>query len=159
MACILRVTGERFSPEECLAQVQLKAYLVWRKGEPRSRLRAGSRRPEHSGFAVTVSDADGDCVPVQIKEAQAFCEAHSADLHRIATFPGVEEAMLDFAWWFPVGEDRPAGQFNYFTPQLVALCGQLGLGIMVTVYASEHEDDNSRTSQPTWPSSAPRPKD
>jgi len=149
MACILRVTGEHFSPEECLAQVQLKAYLVWHKGEPRSRLRADSPRPEHSGFAVSISDADGDCVPLQIQEAQAFCEANSADLHRIATFPGVEEAMLDFAWWFPVGEDRPAGQFNYFTPQLVALCGQLGLGIMLTVYGKTFEDGNHTTCQST----------
>jgi hypothetical protein len=82
-------------------------------------------------FNLTISDADGDHVPVQIEESMQFLSQNRDALKRISDLPGVEIFCVDFSWDFP---STSIGQFNWFPASLAELCGSLGIDIKVSVY-------------------------
>ena len=82
-------------------------------------------------------------MPAQIDDAVAYLSANATHLEPILAHQSVESRYIDFAWWFPVGVDGPAGQCCRFPVELLALCSRLGLGLEVSVYATadeEHEE-------------------
>ena len=128
--CVLRACGEHFDVDAYLAHSGFQPCSVSRRGQPR---RVESTRIEkHSGFNLVVSDADGDKVPLQIREARAFLEAHHPELQRLREWPGVDSLVLDFGWCFPVHGN---GQWNRFPAHLLRKSGELGIDIEVSVYA------------------------
>jgi hypothetical protein len=133
--CVLRAYGANFDVEGYLASSPFLPGAIFHRGQPRT---PGSTRVSNaSGFNMVVSDARGDCVPVQIRDAASFIATHRTELARLVAWPGVEGVTLDFGWGFPV--ERVVGQYNYFPPGLLACCGSLGVGIEVSVYAVSAE--------------------
>ncbi|MBT5032854.1 MAG: hypothetical protein HOM55_11235 [Proteobacteria bacterium] len=134
--CIFRVTGTELNVDECLALGPFEANRIDRKGEPRHPKMPDGRINEHDGFTVLVNDDAVDEVSHQIREAQHFLEQNKAALHKLTSRMDVDETCLDFGWDFPVANDTFA-QFNYFPPSLLRLCGDLNIGIEISVYATE----------------------
>jgi hypothetical protein len=89
---------------------------------------------ERGGFYISVSETDGDRVPLQIKDAIAYLTKNASHLEPILSHDSVEDRYLDFAWWFPTGEESSGAQFNHFPQELLALCSSLRLGLEVSVY-------------------------
>jgi hypothetical protein len=136
MSCILRVIGEHLALDECLAQLKRVPYRQWRKGEPRFPV-PNSRINVNSGFTLVLSESDGDFVPMQIEDAEIYLRAYKDTLKPLIARPDVDEAYIDFAWWFPVGKRGAHLQYNFFPPTLLSVCGELGLSIVVSVYADK----------------------
>ena len=139
--CVLRVTGNELDLDECLGSGEFEPDNVYRKGEPRVKQRPGGPVNDHNGFTIMVSDSGGDRVSLQIGDARRFLEGNKSKLRDLTAREDVEAVYLDFGWDFPVGENVAFAQFNHFPPELLRLCGELNIGIEVSVYASEDTDD------------------
>jgi hypothetical protein len=130
--CVLRVYGAEFDVDGYLATSRFTPCAVYHRGQPRTSV--SKRISESSGFNLDVSDVGGDEVPVQVREAASFVTGHREELARLREWHGVEQLTLDFGWDFPY--ERTLGQWNYFPPEFLRDCGELGIGIVVSVYAS-----------------------
>jgi hypothetical protein len=102
----------------------------------RARERGESVDQPRSTFNHTVSDADGDHVPVQVEETMTFLSRHLDSLVALRKCPGVECATLDFGWSMPSSK---SGQWNTFPASLLALCGEADIDLVVSVYLTESE--------------------
>ena len=139
MSCILRVNGSELNLDDCLAGIDLTPEAKYIKGESRVSLVKSGQLNESSGFTLLASDNDE--VSVQIGEALMFLRKNHPSLKTLSDRPDVESSTLDFAWYFPVGENGAAAQFRKFPPELLRLCGDLNIGIEVSVYATEEDND------------------
>ena len=149
MSCILRVSGSELVPSVLLRGSPLAIDRQWNKGEPRRhRGPAAVKLQEYGGFTILLSEADGDRIPAQIDDALAYLSANAAHLEPLLHHESVESRYIDFAWWFPVDADGPAGQFSRFPVELLALCSRLGLDLEVSVYASTDEKQEESAGVP-----------
>ncbi len=139
MSCILRVHGSELNLDECLANIPLPPDSKYRKGESRRGLKKGGQLNDSSGFTLLASDHDD--VTVQIDEALVFLRKNYPSLKALSDRSDIETNTLDFAWHFPVGENGAIAQFRNFPPDLLRLCGDLNIGIEVSVYATEEEEE------------------
>lgn len=127
MGCVLRVSGRELDPDAFLAGARWKACAVFRRGDKR-----GARRVEVPGFNVRVSDADRSDLKKQIRDAQAFLEAHAPDLVRLRERPGLH-AELDFAVSSRLS-DEIAIQCDVFPAELIRSLAEYGLGLELSTY-------------------------
>ena len=127
--CVIRVSG----PYGRISSSLREAFLEFREavGSRRARERGDKDERDESTFLCTVSDADGDRVPVQIEDAVAFLTRHRSELPQLLARDGVDRACLDFAWDLPL---ESPGQSNRFPRELLDLCAELGLDLAVSVY-------------------------
>lgn len=134
MATVLRVSG----PYEPLRQTMLAAPFdfVEAIASRRRRERGEASTDGWSTFNFTISDADGDQVPVQIEESEHFLSRNIDSIQRLRESDAVEGLTLDFSWDFPV---TSIGQFNTFPSSLLRECGRLGIDIEISVYATAED--------------------
>ena len=132
MSCVLRVLGDYFDPEACLSDLSLVPFEIFHKGDPKyPASQPNGPRLESSGFLLEVSPNDGDHVPLQVEAAIRFLQSHRADIAAVVRCAEVESAYLDFMWCFP---DSSCGQYNAFPAELLGLCSEVGLSIVISVY-------------------------
>jgi hypothetical protein len=89
-------------------------------------------RASPEGFAVLVSDAEGDSFARRVEDALAFLETHAPTLVEISAASGFEAAELDFGVWSRSPE-QPM-QSHAFPARLVALAARCRLGLRVSAY-------------------------
>jgi hypothetical protein len=128
MSCVLRASGTEFDPEAFLADSELTADPIYRRGEPRP----GEGTWQSSGFHVGVSDAELSDLAGQIRDAVRFLSRHEEELQRLGRFEGVESVCLDFAI---EGRDV-AVQSDVFDAELLWRAGALDIDLVVSRYAS-----------------------
>jgi len=133
--CVLRVEGKQFDPRMFLERSRLPAYESWLEGGPRL---IGAKRwgatHDSSGFKVDVSRKEWTDLPGQIEDALRFLEHFRDELRAIVATPGVECVWLDFPFAVRATEHAPFLQSVFLPPNLLALAGELGVGIEVSVY-------------------------
>ncbi len=139
--CVLRVYGEHFDPQKFLEHSSLPAYESWCKGEPR-RLGAKfyGRTHDEGGFKVNVSGKEWTDLQGQIADALEFLETFRRDLSALAASSDVEQVYLDFPFASPASAEPPIYQSVFLPPKLLALAGELGVGIEVSVYPQISKD-------------------
>ena len=105
--CVLRLSG----PSAALVSALKDAFVPFEEAGASRRARRLGRAAEtdESTFNFTVSHADGDQVPVQLREAETFLTAHFAELAKLRSRNGVTNVPLDFAWSVP---SDALGQLN-----------------------------------------------
>jgi hypothetical protein len=131
MSTVLRASGEEFGVDAFLAVSNLHPTKVFRRGEPRApKSNPNGRTHETSGLNVVRSNADFHELPRQISETVAFLELHASEIRQLVAWPGVEGASLDFG----IERRDVFVQCDYFSPDLVRIAGELGLGIELTQY-------------------------
>jgi hypothetical protein len=79
---------------------------------------------------VVVSDADFHEFPKQVVATTAFLLAESDEIHRLRTFPGLEDLILDFG----IERRDVAVQSDHLPADLIRAAGALGLGIDLSQY-------------------------
>jgi hypothetical protein len=126
--CVLRADGDSFEPREFLLLSTLDPCNVFRKGERKSETTTW----HSSGLTVPVSECEFDDFEGQIRDAISFLTVHKDELWRLRSFPGVDEVELDF----PVHRRDVFVQSQSFPSELVALAGELGLGLELSIYVS-----------------------
>jgi hypothetical protein len=94
---------------------------------------------EISGFNVLVSDHDGEHLRGQVDDASAFLERHREALAWLACEPGAS-LQLDFGTDF---HGDVGSRTHELPPALLRACGQLGISIRVSVYATDGERGRS----------------
>lgn len=132
MSCVLRISGTALDIDALLSSVTLAPNRVWRKGELRSK--AVARTHVDSGASFVASDAEFDAFDQQIADAIAFLSSNSAAVAALASFPGVEQATLDFGVALFEGN---FATFSCLPPSLVQLAAQAKLGIEISTYACD----------------------
>ena len=92
-------------------------------------------------FNLTISDAAGDSVPLQLDESLAFFRANIAAISRLGNVAADCKLTLDLSWNFPRGT---IGQYNTLTAELMGVMSSLGIDLMFSVYdiASRPESPN-----------------
>jgi hypothetical protein len=136
-ACVLRVSG----PYDHLRNTIRNSPFEFHESiaSRRKRERGEASADNRCTFNYTVSDADGDHVPVQVSEAETFLSLHFDRLRILRSADGVDDVCLDFGWNFP---DKTSGQFNEFPHSLLQKCAELRIDIQVSVYrVSDIHDD------------------
>lgn len=128
MSCVLRIGGRDVDADALLASVNLPAYRVDRKGEPRLLRNRGPF--EESTIHVEVSGAAFADLAAQVADAVGFLRENADAVRTAVRFPGVGHATLDFA----VEAKDVAIDSTYLPPDLLRLAGDLGVGIELSVY-------------------------
>ncbi len=134
MPTVLRISG----PYDQLRHSMLAVPFEFTESIASQRKREHGQAPldGRCTFDLTVSDVDGDRVPLQIEESESFFSRHMEALQRVQGLEGVEDWCLDFSWSFP---RTSSGQFNHFPSSLLQNCAMLGIDIQVSVYATDEK--------------------
>ncbi|QDV16453.1 hypothetical protein Pan153_10820 [Gimesia panareensis] len=132
--CVLRLSG----PHQKLSASVSNSFIEFREAiaSQKDRESGKTTEGESSTYLYSVSNADNDHVPTQISDAVNFLTQRQTELKELLSRDGVEQAILDFAWDFPLDA---LGQFNRFPLSLIDLCAKLGIEIEVSVYGTSTE--------------------
>ena len=135
---ILHVSGDNLLPEAELEKVTFEPYKVYCKGDLMPRGKPNSIYPD-SGFSVDLGPDKGDDLAEQIHVAGAFIDQHYSELKQIC---GADDMRFDFGYSPRRGHDglRMLVQCDYFSPRFLLKCGELGIGIEVSLYSGIEEE-------------------
>lgn len=137
MSCILRASGNDFDIDGFIARASLEIDSLWRKGEKRFSKSATSEINQSSGVRIVASAADFSQLAKQIEDATSFLRQNLEQIKLLASFPGVKFAVLDFGT-----EIYPPGWASFtFPAALIALAGEAGVSLCLSVYPTEKEED------------------
>lgn len=136
MACILRASGDNFDVDAFVAKASIQIDSLWRKGEKRFPANKHSNLNQSSGVRLVASEADFSQLTSQIEDAIFFLHQNLAQIKFLASFPGVEGAVLDFGV-----EIYPPGWSSFtLPPELLALAGEARVSVCLSVYPTDHEE-------------------
>ncbi len=135
--CVLRVSGKELDPA---VGVALAPYRVFRVGEPKRSSRPEGPRWDTSGFSVAVSEASWSDLRSQVRDACVFLDRNSDELRMLRATGAVQDMRLDFPVHLRIGEQILA-QFEFFPAELVEKAGALGLGLELSIYPSDQEEE------------------
>lgn len=137
MSCHLSIFGADFDPDAFLSASGLKVDHITYKGAPRFKTRPDSERIPYSYVSVTTSRAGFNEFNRQVEETIEFLMANYSELEVIAKTPHVQYANLNFG----VNYEDKFAQNHVFTPELLKLCGELGLSIELSIYTASDGDE------------------
>jgi hypothetical protein len=135
---VLHVTGPDFDPGPLLAGLGLEPFAVFRRGDPCFPESRSDRRHTVGGFKCDVSAADG-VIADEVRDAIDFLTRHHGDLEAVSRHPAVEDICLDFGHYLRIDGRRVAVQCDILPPELLRLAGELGIGIMLSLYPTPSE--------------------
>ena len=133
MSCILRISGESLDVDSMLSECGLVAHRAWRKNEVRT---LKGKTHQDSGANFVASEVDLDNFPGQVKDAIEFLQVRAPLVAKMASFPGVQAAVLDFGVSL---SDGYVAQFCHLPPQLVQLAASAGLALEISQYACSED--------------------
>ncbi len=134
MSCVLNISGESLDIDALLSEHAFDFDHVWKKGEPR--ILKGKFCPT-SGANVLVSNAEIDDFDQQVADATEFLEKYGAVIAKIASFPGVEFAGLDFGVALNEGY---VAQCSYLPPEFIRIAATSGISVEISHYACSAEN-------------------
>ena len=81
-------------------------------------------------FNLSISDADSDAVPQQIRDVEEFLRAHQSQISELLNRVSGSKGGVDFLWGLP----SEGMQYNIFPVSLLSLLAALRIKLKVTVY-------------------------
>jgi len=140
MSCVLRILGENFEVDRFISKSMLAPYKKWHKGEPKFALKPEGPKSLNSGLAILVSESNWEDFNSQVKNSLSFLKRNKEKLQYITLTKGIEYAVLDFGITLRIDNDKLLYQTNYFPKELLKICGNLGIGIELSIYSKEMQD-------------------
>lgn len=137
MSCILRVSGIDLDLKE-LFQIKLDPDSIWEKGKPRLATKPNGEKHSTSGARYVVSEAGFDEFDKQTYAAIEFLKKHGNLIENIMILPGLDSGNLDFG----IYRRDVAVQCDVFPSELVKLAGRFGLGIELSQYYKDQNDED-----------------
>jgi len=145
MTCILRAVGATFDVNDFLAKSSLVTDSRWHKGERRfPRSKSSEEINKTSGVRVIASEADFSDLSQQIEDVIVFIRQNQEPVRKLASFPGVEGAVLDFG----AKIDPPGWASFTFPAELLLLAGSVGVSLCLSVYPTDTEGDGDGEGAP-----------
>ncbi len=134
MPCNLYISGKKFHVDSFLEQTQLGhlTYSHFHIGEPRVLKSYGLY--EDNGCSFATSNAEFDNHQQQVLDTIHFLTDHSKNFELLKSVYEIEDFHLDFGF----NADFPDGftETYILSNDLLKLCGDLGIDIMITTYLS-----------------------
>jgi hypothetical protein len=135
MSCVLRAWGKTFDVETYFKNSKLKPIAVWQRGQKFKRKIRGRKSHRDSGFNCKVSNKGFNHLNAQIRDAIEFVKLFKRELRRLAAFPGVEKAGLDFGITNRAFSMKNIMvQSDVIPAELARLAGSIGLDVAITLY-------------------------
>lgn len=138
--CVLRVYGTQLDVDALVETSTLSPCRTYRRGEPRLSTKPEGPRSATSGVNISVSDASWRDLRGQVADAERFLRDHREEISKLRVFPGVEGLTLDFPVELRIGKNVWA-QCDRFPASLVAIAGELGLSLELSIYPPAREED------------------
>lgn len=132
MSCILTVLGKTLNVDEFVDRTGILGFNRKYKDDIISVSR--NKKLEYSYASIVISEADFNELNLQIKETEDWLLENMNNLKCIATTKGVDFATINFGSNSNLN-DQNLTQAFYFPPSLLMLCGELKLGLELTVYS------------------------
>lgn len=130
LPAVLRLSGNRKAIESVLQDCSLP--FTESLACLRARRLATDQHHATTTFNLTISEADGDCVPVQLNEMAVFLEEHREAISSIVNSLQMDcELTADVSWDIPM---NVAGQYNVVSTDLMKLLASLRIELMFSVY-------------------------
>lgn len=130
--CVLRASGADFKVEQFLKESALSPSAVFKKGE--RKYRSSRSRNRWPGCNIVVSEAGGDEIELQFKDAIAFVKKHKAEINKLSDAFGAESISLDFGVDLRVGYDESFWPQVHIPKEIIRLAGALGIEIVISFY-------------------------
>ena len=139
MASILRAVIQKEYLKTVLNNPDLTIDSTWLEGEPKY-----SRKPEigsfeTTGFRISISDADFDEFQKQKSETIDYLTKNLDSLKKLLLSTQVIKAKIDFGIYMR----DVIVQADYFEPNLIKLCGELNLGIELSQYPNDEDEEEN----------------
>ncbi len=134
--CVLNAAGAQFDVDAFRGDSPwLELASIFYRGDT-TNLRS---RPvqERSGLAVGISDSDQDDLETQIRDATEFLQEESAEIERLAAFPGVDSLELSIGLFWC--RDSLC-QFHTLPSAFLRLAGELGVAVTLCVYGLSEDE-------------------
>lgn len=134
MSCGLSIIGVKLDIDTFVKKSQIDGFKKSYKGEPINAV--NSRVSKYSFVSIVTSDADFNDIIGQINDTLMFLEKYRENLKHIATTEGIDYATINFGVDSTISEDSLTQNF-YFPIELVKICGELGIGIELSIYKED----------------------
>lgn len=134
MSCYLWVAGKYFDIDGFLEKTKLEVDRVGYKGKPRYKSHPDKLIARHNSLQVKVSDVGFDEFNMQVQDAVKYLTDNFKKLDYIKSIDTIEYANLRFG--MNSTPDKPI-QSIYYPPELIKLCGELGLSLEVSIYNTD----------------------
>ena len=138
--CIFHVRSDRDSFQAFLADhPELPVYQQHEKGEtPKIRSEQGAH--EDYGFSCEVSDRPWSDVEGQVVDMISFLEVYTPYLRALQESHQIDDWRFDLPYECLLDE-HIHGQFNHLPPKLIRLAGALDIGIELSLYWGQDEEE------------------
>ena len=106
----------------------------------------------YAGFQTWVCKGKWSDMPGQVSCAIRFLRRHRDELRRLRSEYKVRDITLDFPYCLRIGKNNVAIQWDGLPAKLISLAGELGIGIVMTLYPSSCTDKSrKKIAKPTEP--------
>ncbi len=130
MGTILKISGKRFDVDNFIIGWRIKPSAVHRKGDLRSKSR--NEKVTTPQIIYDISDKGFNDLKGQVNETTKFLKRNKKHLQSLSTYKTIENISIDFAFDSRVGRRKVGVQIDYLPADLIRLCGDLGIGIILT---------------------------
>jgi len=143
MSCVLRIIGQDLDVDAFILKSKLKSSRKGYKGEVVSPPKRKIRKLKYSWVSITTSDASFNAFKKQIKDTWQYLKKNKEKLAVISETKGIQYAVLDFGIYLKMDKELVRYQTKYFPEEFVKLCGELGLGIELSIYPKYYRVKNA----------------
>lgn len=133
MSCIFSIVGEHFDVDAFEEKCKLKFTKKSRKGEPRQPVLEDSPKMKWSLLSTSVSKDNFDSLNNQIDDVRAYITKNKKELEHIRHDKSIDFATFRFGLNF---NQEDFEKSIYLPPDLIAMAGELGIGIEISFYNS-----------------------
>ena len=132
MSCVLNIAGKNFDIDSFLLKSGLVGFTKKYKDES-SDIDPINEGRLYSFLAATISDASLFNFENQVSDAIVFLKNNKENLEVINTINEIEYATLNFLVGLKSVSSEYFSQYMYFPKELTNLCGNLSIGIEITL--------------------------
>ncbi len=144
MPCVLRAGGTSFDVDKFLEISSLDALTAYHSGEVQFPTASITRTSDYSGMKISVTMREFSDLRSQVEDAVRFLKDNQQELRRLRDFPGLEWIVMEF----PVEDRDMVFQSDAFPPDLLALMGNLNIGLVISRYpVYRAAEDKASTEQ------------
>ncbi|GAO45357.1 DUF4279 domain-containing protein [Flavihumibacter petaseus] len=144
MSCILTISGRNFDIDQFIDKSNLKPFRKSYKGQPRFKTKPDGAKLTQSSISIETSKADFDNLTKQISDTVRYLKRNKDNLVHIATFKGIDHAVLDFGVDLRIDKVKVLTQSDTFPNALLKLAGDLGLDIELSIYPVDLQSNLER---------------
>ena len=123
--------GENLDIDDFVKKAEMPGFDISYKGDPLGT--SAQRKTKFSGASITTSDRDFEDMKGQVEDTIVFLKKYKNNLKIIASIDNIDFATLDFGIDSNI-DDNKLTQTFYFTKDLIELCAELHIEIVVSIY-------------------------